>query len=134
MATPTVVQIGHTHKPRLNLYKYELANVGTSATGSEEELADIAAQGRIKQIRCACNSTDFDLQIFNKTGGTVNTINEIFKTETENLLYDEYGLDVNYRNADTTFGGSLYAKVKNDDGGNATGTIYLEIYVEAYND
>ncbi|OPY03576.1 MAG: hypothetical protein A4E60_00241 [Syntrophorhabdus sp. PtaB.Bin047] len=130
-AVATVHGIGHNGaNTRLILYKFSLTSVGTSATGAEQKLSGMATKGTIKQIRAYSSSDDFDISIRNKTGVSAGTINEILAIEGIDNRYDTYGLDINYRNADAAIEGSLYAVVKNDDSSHATGTIYLELYVE----
>lgn len=128
--TPTVFGLGYNGNNRIQLYQYTMTSVALSSTGSEETLANLPSVGIIKQIKASCASTDFDLSIKNKSGGSADTVNEIFRCETNNKHYDESDLNINYKNADTTLTTSLYAKVKNDDGSNATGSISLEIFVE----
>ena len=116
---------------RLNLYQFTLASVPLSQTGSEEEITAIPMMGTIKQVKIASpTSTDFDVTIFNKTGASANTNNVVLKIEGINLHYDEAELDITYRNADTTIESSLYCIVKNDDGGNATGAITVELFID----
>ena len=130
-AVATVHGIGHNGaNTRLILYKFSLTSVGTSATGAEQKLSGIASQGTIKQVRAYSASEDFDVSIRNKTGVSAGTINEIFSVQGINKKYDTYGFDINYRNADTVKETSLYAVVKNDDSAHATGTVYVELFVE----
>lgn len=129
--TPTMVVIGKSgHHTKIVQYKYTLSNVGISDTGSEEILSRIEGKGRIIQVKTTGASTDFDLSIRNKTGASAGSNNEIFQVTGINLHYDESGMDVHYANADTTYVNKLYTVVKNDDGGNATGPIALELFVE----
>lgn len=130
MLTPTIHDCGYNRGNRLALYEYTLPDVGESASGAEQILGNFPLTGIITHIKVSCASLDFDLALFNKTGGVADTVDEIFRTETESKSYDENELDLEYRNADTTLTSALYAKVKNDDGVNHTGSITLEIYVE----
>ncbi len=116
---------------RLNLHQFTLTSVPLSQTGSEEEITGLPKVGTIKQVKITSPlSTDFDVTIFNKTGASANTNNVVLKIEGINLHYDETDLDISFRNADTTVKGSLYCIVKNDDGGNATGAITVELFVD----
>ena len=130
-AVATVHGIGHNgSNTRLILYKFSLANVGTNSTGAEQKLAKIASKGTIKQIRAYSSSDDFDISIRNKAASAAGSINEILSITGIDNKYDVYGLDINYRNDDTTIEGALYAVVKNDDADTATGVVHLELYVE----
>jgi hypothetical protein len=129
--TPTVNPLGRNgHNTRLIQYKYTIPTVGTSATGDEQTLANFPAKGIIKQVKVTSASTDFDLSLKDKAAGVAGSNNEIFQVTGINLHYDESGLEVNFRNADTALTRAIYAKIKNDDGGNATGSTLLELFVE----
>lgn len=111
------------------VYETTLATVAAASTGSVVELIDVARM-RIVQLEVACSSSDFDFMIMNRSTGTADTRFMSYKNENNNKWFcddsfPERGLIIH-----DTAGTKIYAQVKNDDGANATGTIYVRIYYQ----
>lgn len=113
------------------LETFSLTSVGTSATGSEETLALAGySDGIIKNIGIASDSTNYKISIYDKTGASADSINELAVYSAINLTVSDDGLNLFFANNDTVVASKLYAVIINSDATTATGTTTLNIGLE----
>lgn len=108
-----------------------LDSVGAGATGEMTPILDGYAHVRMLQVEAACQSSDFDLMIYDRQDGEDGSINEIYRAEgVEGHLVDDefYSGGRLFFNSDTEPKRRFYARVRNNDQSQATGPITLRLY------
>lgn len=108
-----------------------LSSVAAGQTGETEPILHGYGHIRAFQIEAACQSSSFDLILFDKQGSEEGSINEVYRVESvEGSLVDDefYAGGRLIFNSDATSAEQLYAKVKNNDQQSATGPIALRMY------
>jgi hypothetical protein len=126
--TPTV-QMHDQAKQKQYLYTYTLPTVLASTTSDILKLNLIPHHGIINQLNVNCSSDDYDLSLFDDKDAVYNSVHEILAYERIDNNYERVKVALDYDNADTIKTDALYAKIKNDDPSNATGTITLKLYI-----
>lgn len=116
---------------RTKLYLFTIDSVGASSTsgGFSINLKNIKT-GSISGIRIVCNSTDYDLDLFEKASCTYPSVYEILRIEDINLEHAENELNASFYNRETTQVAYLYGIITNNDTINATGEISLQLDIE----
>ena len=116
---------------RSKVFIFSIPNVGASSSSGEYifNLGNIKS-GNIFSCKVKSSSTDFDLDLFEKSGQTYPSIYQILRMEENNLEGSGADLSSIFINREETQEAKIYGIITNNDGINATGTIYisLEIY------
>jgi hypothetical protein len=120
-----------TRDNRSKIFIFSVANVAVSDVSSEIvfNLKNIKS-GTISSCKIKCSSTDFDFDLFSKTGQTYPSPYQIFRIEENNLEGSGADIGGTFINFDNPQEAKIYGVITNNDGINATGVIYitLEIY------
>lgn len=88
--------------------------------------------GIIRGVRASCDSTNFNISIFSKTGASEDTIFEIYSKDNINLNSNENDLFTMWENADTTPAQQLYLKFTNNSSVES-GVINYELLLNLHN-
>jgi len=126
--TPTI-SMHDKHGQRQYIYEYALPSVPVSTTSGKLKLDQMPKHGKIDQINISSLSDDFDLSLFDKPTCIYHSINEILAYEEMDNNYERVDVNLQYDNAESPRVDALYARIKNDDAVNATGTVSLKIHV-----
>jgi hypothetical protein len=120
-----------TRSNRSKIIIFSVANVAISSDSGEVvfDLKNIKS-GTLQNVKIKCSSTDFDFDLFSKSGESYPSIYQILRIEESNLEGSGADLSASFINSESTQVAKIYGKITNNDGGNATGVIYIsfEIY------
>lgn len=83
--------------------------------------------GILKSLKVQCSSTDFDMTIYQKSGEDPGGVEDVHSFATANLASLEYELEKYYSNRDDPETSQLYAIINNQDVGNATGVVTIDM-------
>ncbi len=83
---------------------------------------------RIRQLRIACSSVDFDVSLLETVGAAADSFEELGNWIDNNLSLLVVNIDEIYQSGSTP--PDIYMKIENTDAVNATGTITFEIWFE----
>ncbi len=143
MAIVNATAVSNTKIPGGEIIRATAANVAVSSTSDEIKIALVVTDEDsvtqrdesviIKAVSISCSSTDFDTSLRTKGGAAVNTVDEVYQRTASNLDFSDTGLWIPFGNQDGAAHKIpyIYLVITNDDAGNATGTITIEITVES---
>lgn len=118
---------------RVNYYKvfrFSISSIDAGGTGTDNVLP-LPPRGVIHQVVVICpTSTSFNFALSTKLGVTAPSVDVILKDVTINKEYRSRNLGIPYFNNDTTMANKLYLTVVNNDLGNPTGVISVEVTID----
>jgi hypothetical protein len=117
----------------LHIIDQAVTEVAKSTTSSEQSVTLVESRVIITYIAVDSSaSDDFDLQVYNQTSGTHNTIDLKYEYTTADRFFSvaDFGGDgLTFINRDTTELKKLYFKIKNDDSvNNSTFNILIHYF------
>lgn len=126
----TLVSKEYVGNSLLKKYKWTMPSVEASGSSNETELAIDQPNGDLQGVDIiAAGSTSFTISIDQKTGITTYGTDRIYYRNGISYYIKEMGLICPFENADTVQANKLYITIDNDDGGNATETIEVNLYI-----
>ena len=138
MTDATTIMTWYQKNWPVRVRHYELPNVAPGGVsdmirlvipGPSEEWPDNTFNFMLRGLKIGCDSTNFEISIFNEENGVQDSINECVRYVNINRYEYEAEMTLIVINRDTVQSKYIYCKVTNNDGSNATGPIDLELYV-----
>lgn len=117
---------------RTAITQHTLSNIGTDATGggpldiSSSEDKKVVT-GILRGITFVCSSTNFDVHVGQKENFVLGGIDEIYKSEGNNLKAQVDSLARAWISGDDPKTSNLYVVIHNNDGANATGAVNIQM-------
>jgi len=117
---------------RTAITQHTLASIAKDATGggpldiSSSENEKIQT-GILRGMTFVCSSTNFDVHVGQKENFVLEGIDEIYKSEGNNLKVQTDSLSRGWISGDDPKTSNLYVVIHNNDGVNATGVVQIQM-------
>lgn len=117
---------------RTSITRHTFSSISPDSTGGGE--LDLVGSGQafhsgvLRGIAVSCDSTDFDVSIRTKSNGQLDTLDEIYRVININKYRRDSDLFIGWVNGDSPKAGKLYLVLTNNDSGNSTGTVNVEVH------